>query len=198
MSEAASEDCAWVIIRVPQAPAELRVWLDDLETLLRVNSLLEISRWETLAVDRGHLRGRNLSNGRQIDVEFEWQGSADRVVIVYRSGLKRTTTLAVEPSPEGGAALRITDDYSDWSEAERKARLDEVDRSLTQWGHDLHRFFHVWQRWGWLPPWRWYTRRVWLRMKPSARRITRFILWLTLAEIVVFLGIVVVFVSERS
>lgn len=198
MSAADSEDCAWVSIQVPFGTDELRPWLDDLETLFRVNSLLEITRWQQKSGHRAHLDGRNLSNGRLMDLELQFESSETGVVVTYSEGLKRSTAFAVEPAGGDGARLRITDDYTGWSEAERQARLDEVDRSLPQWGRDLYLYFRRWHRWSWLTPWRWYVTRVWIRMKPSGRRITRWLLWITLAELAAFLVVFAVFVLERS
>jgi hypothetical protein len=39
--------------------------------------------------------------------------------------------------------------------------------------------------------------RIWQRMKPSARRITRWIIWITLAELAAFLLVFTIFVIER-
>ena len=39
--------------------------------------------------------------------------------------------------------------------------------------------------------------RVWQGMKPSARRITRWILWITAAELVAFLLVFTIFVIEQ-
>jgi hypothetical protein len=133
-----------------------------------------------------------------IELHVRLEPSETGVVVTYSDGLKRSTALAVEPADRGGSRLRITDDYSGWSEAERQARLAEVDRSLPQWGRDLYLYFRRWHRWSWLAPWRWYMTRVWIRMKPSARRITRWVLWITLAEFAAFLVVFAVFVLERS
>lgn len=198
MSAANSEDFAWVTIQVPFGADELRSWLDDLETLFRVNSLLEITYWQQESEHRAHLGGRNLSNGRLMELELRFVYTEMGVVVGYSDGLKRSTAFAVEPADRDGTRLRITDDYSGWSEAERQARLDEVDRSLPQWGRDLYLYFRRWRRWSWLTPWRWYVTRVWIRMKPSARRITRWLLWITLAEFAAFLVVFAVFVLERS
>ena len=74
---------------------------------------------------------------------------------------------------------------------ERRARAGEIDLSLNAWGRALHSYFGAWARWRWLGPWRWYMRRVWQPMKPSARRIV-WMIWVISAfelfAIVVLLG----------
>lgn len=198
MSGAPEEDRAWVSIPTPFGRDQLRRWLNRPEALFRINSLLEVSNWHQEAPERVHLQGRNLSNGKELDLTLDLTPSADGLRVSYGQGLKRATSFAVEPAEQGGFQLRITDDYSGWSETERQARLDEVDRSLPQWGQDLHGFFRAWNRWSRLPPWRWYTTRVWLRMKPSARRITRWVVWITVAELIAFLLVFAVFVIEQG
>lgn len=198
MSAALSEDYAWVTIPVPFAAEELRNWLNDAETLFRINSLLEITGWRQDDHHSVHLIGRNLSNGQALDVQMSLTTADDGLQIQYSEGLKRSTTFAIEPAEKTGFQLRITDDYSGLSEEERKARVDEVDRSLPQWGRDLYKYFRAWKRWSWLAPWRWYTTRLWLRMKPSARRITRWIWWITAAELVAFLLVFGVLLIEQG
>jgi hypothetical protein len=198
MSMAAPEDAAWVSIQVPFGADALRAWLDDLEQLFRVNSLLEIAHWQQENRHRVHLRGRNLSNGRPLELELKLTPSDTGLTVAYSHGLKRSTTFAVTAAADNGSELRITDDYSGWSAAERQARLEEVDRSLLQWGQDLHRYFRAWHRWSWLPPWRWYVTRVWLPMKPAARRVTRWLWWIGLADLVLFLAVFAIFALERS
>ncbi|MCB1751839.1 MAG: hypothetical protein KDI74_08960 [Gammaproteobacteria bacterium] len=186
MSEAPSEDCAWVTIPAPFGADELRQWLEDPETLFRINSLLEIGQWIRQGERQARCVGRNLSNDRELELAMTLDPGQQGLLITYTGGLKRSTTFTVEPGDTTTSQLRITDDYSGLSEDERKARVGEVDRSLPQWGRDLHKYFHAWKRWSWFPPWRWYMTHLWLKMKPTARRITRWIWWLTLAEIVAF------------
>jgi hypothetical protein len=198
MSDTPAQDCAWVTIPTPFGREELGTWLDEPETLFRINSLLEISEWQPQGQQLIRLRGRNLSNEKSLDLILEYRPTDQGLLVSYRGGLKRSTAFVVEPAVIGGFQLRITDDYSGWPEAERQARLDEVDRSLPQWGRDLCRYFHAWKRWSRLAPWRWYMTRVWIRMKPPARRITRWVLWVTAAEMVAFLLVLGVLVMEQS
>jgi len=196
MSE--TEDRAWVQIQTPLTADDLRAWLKDPETLFRINSLLRIDAWEIAEGGTLHIRGLNLSNGRPLDTDAQPRPLKDGLRIDWAEGLKRATSLTVEPSTDGSAALRITDDYSGIPLEERKARIDEVDRSLPQWGRDLHHFFHAWKRWSWFPLWRWYIHRVWLKMNPSGRRVTRWILWITLGEIALILAFTAIYTTASG
>lgn len=100
--------------------------------------------------------------------------------------------------PKGPVAdLVITDEYDELSAPEYAERQGEVDRSLVPWGHALFRYLRAWSRWSWLPPWRWYMRRVWQPMKPSARRIVRMLWLLTLLKLVGFLLVLSIWVIEH-
>ncbi len=198
MSEPSDRDVAWVALETPLSPQALAPFLADPETLYRINSLLEIQAWEHLSSDQVRLQARNLSNGQCWDTQLRFFPKSDGLVVHYAGLLKQRTEFRIEPRAAGGSLLRITDDYSGIPETERKARLEEVDRSLPQWGRDLYAFFRAWHRWHWFPPWRWFMRRVWLPMKPLARRITRWILWIALAEFLIFLLVFAIFVHERQ
>lgn len=169
----AHEDAAWVRIDTRLSPADLAHFLDNVERLFRINPLLEFTAFETTGKDAGRLAGRNLSNGRAFATDVEILRGASAVEVRYAHGLKTSTSFRAEPAA-AGSCLVVTDIYSG-SEDERRARADEVDLSLTAWGRALYDYLHVWARWRWLAPWRWYMRRLWLPMTPSARRIV----WMT-------------------
>jgi len=109
----------------------------------------------------------------------------------YDRGVKRSTRFEIGAAA-GGSRLRITDDYSGAAETDTA----EVDRSLHAWGVALREYLLREQRWGWCAPWRWYMRRVWVPMKPAARRITFIILLVTLAEIVLFALVMAIYWAE--
>lgn len=183
----ASEDAAWVTIETTWATEELRAFITDVERMLRINPLLEIRRLERVdAPSRYRLQARNLSNAREVDVVFMVATQGDGVALAYESGLKSTTTVAVTARP-GGSLLTIREDYGGASPEERARRLDEVDRSLVPWGEALHAYLARLKRWSWLPPWRWYMRRIWLPMRPRQRRIAWLIWVISALEFAAFL-----------
>ena len=191
----ADGDAAWVSVETPFDAAALSVLVADVEGMLRVNPYLEFQEWREIEPGRYKFRARNLSNQQAIDTVVRVERTADATLLHYESGLKTRTVFRIEPGV-AGARLVITDDYGGTPAAEREARVAEVDRSLLAWGGDLYRYFRDWRRWSWLGPWRWYMRRVWRVMKPTARRIA-FMLWMvTLFEIASVALIVAVFALE--
>jgi hypothetical protein len=192
MNDAPVRDAAWVAVDTSLPAAALRAFCDDVERLLRINSMLEFLDWRSLGDGAYAMKVRNLSNGRTVATSFRVARSDDRIRLTYDTGLKTATEFRIEPS---GAAARliVTDDYSGTPEAERRARMEEIDRSLVHWGHDLRRYLRQWHRWSRWRLWRWYMRRVWQPMKPSARRITFIIIAVTVFEVIAAVVAVVIF-----
>jgi hypothetical protein len=188
-------DQAWVRIKTELAPAELLAFVqEDPERLLRINSMYEFLAWQGAGRDAYVLRIRNHANGRILETTLGTERATDGLILRYGGGLKAATVFRVEPGSDGaGADLVVTDDYSHVPEAERAARMAEVDSSLNWWGQDLYRYFRYWRRWSWLPVWRWYMERVWKPMKPTARRVVYILYVVTVVEIVAIIAAVVLF-----
>ena len=199
MTASPTGDSAWVSIRSPLAAAATIEFCGDVERLFRVNSLLEFAEWRSTGDNEFTMTARNLSTGRTLATTLRVARLADGCAVTYASGLKTATTFRVAPhgdGDDGGAILTVTDDYSGTPEDERARRLDEVDRSLVQWGHDIHRYLVHWRRWSWLAPWRWYMRRVWQKMKPRGRRISFILIVLAAFEVVTFVLVVAIYGLE--
>ncbi len=190
------DDAAWVTIETPFDAAELRSFLDDVERLYRINSMLVFEDWRQTDETRYRLRAKNLSNGRLLDTELDVEATGDGIAVRYSSGLKTATRFRVEPQPDGSAKLIVTDDYSETSRDAREARIDEVDKSLVEWGRSLHRYLHQWKKWSRVPGWKFYMRRVWQPMRPMARRICFILIVVTAAEFVLFLLVFAIFWLE--
>lgn len=208
MSEQPGADRAWVRIATGLSPAALMDFCRDVERLLRINSMYELEEWQPLGERRFFMRLHNLSNGRELATSISVEPRPDGLRIAYADDLKTATEFRVEPpamdggesetGAGGGAVLVVIDDYSGTPETERRARADEIDKSLVWWGHDLHRYLRHWARWSWCRPWRWYMRRVWLPMKPKARRITFVLIAVTVFELVAGMVAIAVFLSDRD
>jgi hypothetical protein len=183
-------------VRTRLSADELIAFCRDVERLFRINSQLEITAFRRESASDFRLEAKNLSNGGALATTLRAEPQPDGLRVAYADGLKTATVFRVEPGADG-ATLVVTDDYSGAPEAERSARLDEVDRSLPQWGHDLHRFLGHWARWRWCAPWLWTTTR-WLKMTPSARRIAFLLVAITAAEFLAFLALVAVFWLEAG
>lgn len=175
----APADAAWVVIETPLVPADLATFCSDLERLYHINPYLEFGLWRGTAPGACLVAFRNLSNQREFELQLALERtSAGDFTVRYDRGIKRSTRFEIEPAG-AGSRLRITDEYHGTAAAD----TGEVDRSLHAWGVALRDYLLRQQRWGWCGPWRWYMRRVWVPMKPSARRITFILLMVTLAEI---------------
>ena len=191
-----SQDAAWVTIETPlTADALLAFCREDVERLFRINSLLKFEEWRQVAENEHRVRLRNLVHDHELETGLHVETLVDGLRVAYDSGLKTATTFRVEKKG-GGAQLVVTDDYSGTPAAERRARTDEVDQSLVQWGHDLHRYLARWKRWSRYAPWRWYMARVWQPMTPLARRVVFLLIVITAMEFAVFLMVLAIFVLE--
>ncbi len=190
---ATATDAAWVVIDTPLGPDALAEFCRDLERLYRINPYLEFRSWRRTNPDAFATVFRNLSNHREFDLKLAYErDSARGFTVHYSPGIRRSTRFEIESAP-GGSQLRITDDYSGAVSPD----TSEVDRSLHAWGVALREYVLREQRWGWCPPWRWYMRRVWVPMKPAARRITFIILLITLAEIALIALVMAIYWAEH-
>jgi hypothetical protein len=191
-------DAAWVTVETPLPPAELLVFCrEDVERLFRINSLLRFDEWSRIGEHDHRVRLRNLGNDRKLETALHVDRLPDGLRVVYGDGLKTSTTFKVVPA-DGGAQLVVTDDYSGTPVEQRRARTDEVDNSLIQWGHDLHRYLARWSRWSRYSPWRWYMNRIWLPMTPAGRRVVFALVVISAIEFIAFLAVLFIFVLELN
>jgi hypothetical protein len=194
----ATRDAAWVSLPVPQSPDELAALCRDVEALFRVNPYLYFSAWRRTGPASYHTEFENRSNQQRVAVDFEvTAGPGTGFTVNYAGGLKKRTVFAIEPAPEG-SRLTITDDYEGFPPEERAARAAEVDKSLHAWGVALRAYFLRQKRWSWLPGWRWYIRRVWVPMKPSARRIVWLLYLISVVEFFFFLFVLLIYLIEKN
>ena len=188
----APADAAWVTVDSPLPMETLREFCRDVERLYRINPCLEIAAWRPIADDTFRAAWRNTSNQQDValDLRIERE-SVDAFEVAYSQGLKRCTRFVLAPAA-AGSRLTITDDYSGVPEEERARRVAEVDPTLVAWGWALHAYLRRERRWRRNAVYRWYMRRIWLPMKPGARRITTLLVLVTAAEflIVLFVGLI--------
>ncbi|NQU60559.1 MAG: hypothetical protein HQ512_05475 [Rhodospirillales bacterium] len=191
-----NQDAAWVTIETPFDAKGLSGFLDDVERLFRINSLLVFENWQSLGNGEYQFKAKNLSNDKTVETGIKTAREGNTLTVTYRGGLKTTTTFRLDPKPDGTVDLIVTDNYSGTSKQEREARMDEVDKSLTQWGRDLRLYLLAWKKWSWFPGWKWYRRRVWQQMQPMARRICFMLLVVTALEFFAFLMVFTIFWLE--
>jgi len=80
-------------------------------------------------VDRFRLRVRNQSNRGTWETKGRDLNLAEGLRLEYATGVNAAARFHVEPTT-GGSRLWIVEDYDRLPEAERRARLAEVERSL--------------------------------------------------------------------
>ena len=197
VSEPLAEDAAWAAVNTPLPVDELKVFCRDAERLLRINPMLEFSKFQQGDRNRYRCSGRNISQEPpfEFDVAFSVTELPDGLRIDYDSGIKSSTVLRIEPAPQG-SKLTITDHYERLPLEQREQHLDEVDKSLVVWAEYLQRYLLMWARWRRFAWWRWYMRRVWQPMKPTSRRITYILLWISAVEIaLIALGVAIYFLE---
>ena len=187
-------DAAWVVLETPLDPARLAAFCGDVERLYRINPFLEFASWEQTAPDLFRAEILNHSNGRRAVVTGSVTRTSDRGLRVdYWEGVKKSTRFEIQPAPSG-SRLTITDEYVPTGAG---AQDPGVDLSLHAWGVALKAYLERDQRWGWLPLYRPAMKRVWLPMKPAARRITFLILVIGLADIIfVALGLAIYWIES--
>jgi hypothetical protein len=182
-------DAAWVVLETHWPTERLAPWLADVRRSYRINPFLEFANWEQGGPERFRAELLNHSNAQRSVLEATVARVSQQVLQVdYASGLKKCTRFEIEATPSG-SRLTITEEYraSDSTDAQAK-----VDHSLHAWGVALKSYLERDLRWGRLPLYRWFMERVWLPMKPSARRITFLVLVIGLADMVlVALGLAI-------
>ena len=178
------EDAAWVSFKTPLSCSDLTDFCNDVQRLLRINPYLEVKQWQTLSINHYHFEAVNSSTNPAItlDIDIEVEPLADGIRLNYSRGIKASTTFKIKPDAEA-SCLTIVDEYDSTRKSDQDQCLNEVDKSLVKWAEDIQAYLVHWQRWSKLPVWRWYMKHIWQPMKPSARRITYMLLWITLVEI---------------
>lgn len=191
-----SEDAAWASINTPLSTEALKAFCsDDIERLFRINPMLEFKQWKALGDNRYLFSARNISQETPFEFETEVRirKTENGLQAEYSGGLKSSTEFLIEDS-ETGSKLTITDRYDGLSEEDRKNRLGEVDKSIVVWAKYLQKFLIDWKKYSRFGLWRWYMRRIWQPMKPTGRRITYILLWITVVEIaLIMLGVAIYF-----
>lgn len=194
----ASNDAAWAAIDLPLPIERTAAICHDTEAVFRVNPFWVFTEWRALAADAFHISFHNESNAQNLVTALRRHtGPGAGFTVEYDTGLKRRTVFLLEATP-AGSRLTLVDDYDGTPAEERARRANEVDRSLLAWARALQRYIVRIKRWSWVPGWRWYMRRVWVPMRPSARRIVWLLFLITLAEFVVFLFVLLIYAIEQN
>lgn len=184
----ADVDAAWASINTPLPVEELLLFISDVPRLFRINPMLEFNTCKRLDENRYAIAGRNISQPTAFDFAFSVRAEPmqNGMTLYYEAGIKSHSVLNVEAATlengKTGSTLTITDYYQVENSGD-PALLNQVDKSLVIWATELQRFIMLWQRWSKIWIWRWYMKKIWQPMRPSGRRITYMLLWISLVEI---------------
>lgn len=193
-----SPDFAWSRFYAPLAPKQVAVLCRDLEAMLRINPYYVFRDWTTSDGEHFHMVVDNSSNQQRLETDVELLvDSEERIRIRYSAGIKKATIFLIAPLANG-SIVTIVDDYGERAATESDDQPELADKSLPAWAGALNAYFRRIPRWSWLPGWRWYMRRVWMPMTPSARRVVWMLYLITLAEFGFFLFVLLIFVLETG
>ena len=194
----AADEVAWVTIETPLSEERLMSLCHDLEVMFRLNPYYKFTAWNQTGQDTFQVQFKNESNQQEYNLQLQVGDRYNLGCSVYYSeGLKKRTIFAVQRG-KTGSNLVILDEYEKLPQGDQDPRMAEVDRSLIAWGAAIRRYIIRQQRYGKIPGWRWYIRRLWLPMNPSARRVVWFIWLISLMELFVFLFALVIYIIERN
>ena len=198
----AQKNTAWVTIAISVAPDRLFDFLQNTERLLRLNPYLDIKEWKEISAgQRFHLKALNEMNGVTYDhaITIESTQPGASIFLSYSQGLKRATEITLQSDPDAsGSILTLRDHYHEPTGENQAEQLKEVDHGLTHWAASIRQYLLGWERWNWFWPYRWYKGRFWLNMRPTHRRISRLLIWVTVLEFIVFLFIFTIYWLELA
>ena len=179
----AADDAAWAAINTPLSVDELNAFCLDIERLFRINPMLEFNAWESMGDNRYRMAVKNSSQETafEVDLILNVTFHNNEIVVDYENGLKKKTIFKIEAS-EFGSKLTLVDEYHSVNKNDQN-QLSQVDKSLVNWADYLQRYLVNWKKWSKYGWWRWYMRRIWQPLKPSGRRITYMLLWITVVEV---------------
>ena len=194
-----SDNKAWAEFKTPLSQDSLIRFCRNIEQLFKINPYLEIKQWKNIAPQKFfiYIINHSQNNTFSLETNIYVTDIDDGIKIEYEKGIKSETIIKTQPIPEG-SKLEITEKYHSPSSNDTANELSNVDKSLTKWAEEIQNYLIDWQRWSWFLPWKLYKQRIWLPMKPMARRITYMIIWISIIEIaLILLGVTIYFLEYR-
>ena len=199
---ATADNSTWVTLEIATPPAALFEYLKNFERLFRLNPYLDIKQWvEREGGKRFQLEALNEMNGvtYSLDIDVESIQASTYFLLRYSQGLKETLEITIQAaSDQHKSILTLREHYHQTTQEQREQQLQEIDHSLIPWGKSIRLYILGLQRWAWFWPYRWYHEKVWLPMRPTHRRISRMLIWVTLLEFVVFLFVFIIYWLELA
>lgn len=194
-----TDNLAWASIYTPLDVNELNHFCLDIIRLYRINPYLEFEKTEHITHNKYHFVGKNISQIPHfafsvfLDIKQTEQGYE----ISYSNGIKSNTILTIEASESSNDLVKSKLTISDvYQPDQAKENMSSVDKSLITWMEEIQKYLLSWKKWSKYRLWRWYMKRIWQPMKPSGRRITYMLLWISAAEIaLIALGVGIYFLE---
>ena len=193
------DDRVWVEFNTPFNKKALLNFCQKLEQLYRINPYLEFEKWAHTSKYSYYMVAINHSQvpSFKIDTKFKLENLTNGIEVHYSNGIKSSTRFIIDDAAQG-SKLIITEIYRLLPTQESLTYLHEVDKSLTKWAEEIQQYIILWDRWSWFTPWKLYKSYIWLPMKPSGRRITYMLLWISIIEVLlVSLGVMIYFIEYR-
>lgn len=190
---------AWAEFKTPLSQDALLLFCHDVEQLFRINPYLEVIKWKKIQPHKHYIDVLNHSQnpGFSLQTTLYVTDIANGIKLHYAKGIKSDTTIVASATVEG-SKLVITENYNTHQIDSDANLLATVDKSLKQWAEEIQAYLINWNRWSWFLPWRYYKQRIWLPMKPSARRIAYMLIWISFIEIALIgLGVIVYLLDYR-
>ena len=190
---------AWAEFKTSLSQDALLEFCCQIKQLFRINPYLEINKWEDFGQNKFFVEFVNHSQEPEFSLRTNLHVTKlkDGLRIDYENGIKSSTSFHTKPADDGSKFI-ITEHYHSESSDKYKDKLNEVDKSLTKWAEELQIYLNDMHRWSWFLPWRIYKQHIWLPMKPSARRISYMLIWISFIEIsLIVLGVIIYFLEYR-
>ena len=194
-----ADNSTWVTLEIPASSAELFEFLKNTERLFRLNPYLDIQHWEEKEGGQIHLQALNEMNGVKYDLDIVLESSqpGTSFLLRYSQGLKKALEISLQAAPAPGRSiLTLREHYHQVWQGEQQ--LKEIDHSLIPWGNAIRLYLKAIKAWAWFWPYRWYKEKLWVRMRPTHRRITRMLVWVTLLEFIVFFFVFIIYWLELA
>ena len=162
----------------------------NIERVFRLNPYLKITTWCEINTNNYEVELENYSSEQvlKLSTQIKVEKLQNELQLSYSAGIKNKTYFIIEETSRG-AQLMIIDDYGESGQKD----VGQVDKSLSEWGSALERFFAGYRIVRQLP---WTDKLInhwWIQLNPSGRRIIYILLVITAIELIALLLFVVLY-----
>ena len=132
------ENAAWVVIPTRLTATILFNFCMNIERVFRLNPYLKITTWCEINTNNYEVELENYSSEQvlKLSTQIKVEKLQNELQLSYSAGIKNKTYFIIEETNRG-AQLMIIDDYGESGQKD----VGQVDKSLSEWGSALERFF---------------------------------------------------------